>query len=798
MQNFNVVQDPADATGATYMTLEDYELAATADITQKPKPFVPMAMPMRLTDNEKCNTENPKPYCDGSFIDNPDSDIDPLAYGLKDMCVATIEVPTGQNDELKPVCVDDTGLPNLGNTAATRARLGLYSYESGEDLALEGGERVEDIDVDMDAFTVIVAEEDKGLGKFGYKVDADGVFVLDADGYAEECTIVKGDDADPSCQPFDEGKNLTYHSFSMSLTDAVGGTEKNPANVEDTLVENLTHHWNQLNQPEVNWKTGDFYPVMNTADLWGFGDYDFDIWNTEIARRGSLLAQDIDAVGKDGLFAFPTWKQGTMNQGGPADVLARRIVAKDNWKVKDGNPYAFTNVECDEWLYTEGENPYFPDGLCTATPINLSATVPDTAVETDTGNTEGILPVLTEGEGDFLISTVNPILEGKILDDGDDNTTDSNTTKVLTWHSCPAAFDPVSGIETVTCEDDSREDSDSTLADQTWYNPLEVAKGHRGFLDGDMVMLLYAWSPNYRLNTKGNDRYDLYIRRSFDAGQTWTTTPGGGEKDSEGVAYGGDGTVTCETYRSEVTGDSEQVDEPRACSSYEAGAAEQPRNVTQHSSMRTTTLDPRYAMTGSPYGVSIESELFGITPPNYMVGDEVDGEDIRDASRFFIVYETGDNTTAAEGEPEPLDLFYSRAVNYGDDYVVWDDDAELDGESDLCYPSNPHDDIDPDTGVAEELIGSGFCNEFDQMESGTPGLEASESSLQANPGGEFLYGAWTQIMITEEEIGKSGKTRVTVEESDAMARRVWWIDGFTSDEFDWQFGQGTGDGVPAN
>ena len=40
-------------------------------------------------------------------------------------------------------------------------------------------------------------------------------------------------------------------------------------------------------------------------------------------------------------------------------------------------------------------------------------------------------------------------------------------------------------------------------------------------------------------------------------------------------------------------------------------------------------------------------------------------------SRYFIVYETGDNTTTAEGEPEPLDLFYSRAVNFGDDYQVW-------------------------------------------------------------------------------------------------------------------------------
>ena len=43
-------------------------------------------------------------------------------------------------------------------------------------------------------------------------------------------------------------------------------------------------------------------------------------------------------------------------------------------------------------------------------------------------------------------------------------------------------------------------------------------------------------------------------------------------------------------------------------------------------------------------------------------------DDERDPSKFFIVYETGDNTTVAEGEAVPLDLFYSRATDWGDDY----------------------------------------------------------------------------------------------------------------------------------
>ena len=68
-------------------------------------------------------------------------------------------------------------------------------------------------------------------------------------------------------------------------------------------------------------------------------------------------------------------------------------------------------------------------------------------------------------------------------------------------------------------------DDDNDLDDQSWENPFDVAKGHRGYLDGDIVMMMYAWSPNWNSNSVGNDHYNLYVRRSFDGGVTWTTTP---------------------------------------------------------------------------------------------------------------------------------------------------------------------------------------------------------------------------------------------------------------------------------
>jgi hypothetical protein len=722
--HFEAVEHPTDSTHI--MTFQEF---INAGIPTKPQVGIPMAMPMRVTDNARCNVTNPLPYCNGSAIQADFQDLlNPLAYGLKDNCAALTTIPTGPQNTPSDICVTQDGLPLVGNIAATRPRLGLHGYTSSNNPN-------DPID---SAFVIFQAEESKGLGAFGFTETGEAGTPCDPE-------------EDEDCIAFDEGKNLFYYSFSMSLTDRFA------ADPRDGLIANLSGHGNMLNQPEVNWTTGEFYPVRNTADMWDFGDYNYDIWNTEIARRGSLLTQDIVNVNtltskaKAGLIAVPAWKQGIMNQGGPADVMLRRIIIPRGWTVHRGNPYAFRNMDCKNWLYGRGrdgvpENPFYPDGLCMDSAINLSGTIPDSCTDSQTGGDVECPKVNLGLGGTFGVSDTNPVLQGK-------DVVTPNTTKVLSWHQCPASFTTVSaseGLEVLNCDTDIRTDS-STLRDQSWYNPLDVAKGHRGFLDGDFVMILYAWSPNWRTNAVGNDRYELYVRRSFDGGQTWTTLPSK-YRHWDNVAYSGAGTTTCETFRATETG-SGNVTEPRACNAYAAGAAEQARNVTQHKSMRITTLDPRYAPTGDT--IIADPFLVGIPDPV--------GEDLRDPSRYFIIYETGDNTSTAEGEPEPEDLFYSRAVMFGDHYQVWAEETDLS----VCYPSATYETM-PD--VPEEIVGSGFCNEFDQMEQGSPGLEASESSVVANPGGEFLYSVWAQF-LHDESTGE-------LIESDAMARRVWWLDNY--------------------
>ena len=726
---FDYVQDVENEGAPINVLAHDLLLSGT------PKVFVPMAIPMRLTNNDKCKVDEDSGlladtslYChDSDFVLEDGSIIGASDFGLKDQCIDTVDVPTGPNDDLKPICVSEDGLPNIANTGSTRPRTSLQPSDTGA------------------GWVIVAAEESKGLGAFFYYPDG------------TECVE---DREDPLCQE-EIGKNQWYFSFDM-------GTPDTSADLSETsLVKNLVSQGNMLNQPEVYWETGEFYPLMDTSVMWEFPSYNFYIYNTEIARRSSLLVQSTAKAGESGLVAIPSWKQGPMRQGGPADTMLRRIIAGNGPSL---NPYHFTNMDCDSWDFTDGSNPYYPDGVCLEPATNLSSVVADICTDTATGETgPDVCPTVTFGTSTYGIGDTNPILQGYIQQDG-------NTQKVLTWHQCPSdGVQEAGDIDAVTCDTDNRTDEYVNLQDQSWYNPLDVSKGHRGFLDGDMVMYMYAWSPNWRLNAKGKDRYDLYVRRSFDGGATWTTTPESGTAGDGITAFNGDGTVTCETYRSEDTQASGDAPEPQVCYSYAAGGAEQARNVTQHSRMRVTTLDPRYAPTAaSIVDYACVDDLDPTVDPNVMTCDDkstLHDSDLRDPSRYFMVFETGDNRTVEEGEAEPLDLFYSRAINFGDDYVVWAEESGTTDEQFGCYPSVAHDD---EKVIGTPADGSGFCNEFDRMNA-RGDTHSSEASLEANPDGSKMYGVWAQWAFDDlgEEI-----------ESDAMSRRLWWIDDYISTNTD--------------
>jgi len=453
------------------------------------------------------------------------------------------------------------------------------------------------------------------------------------------------------------------------------------------------------------------------------------------------------------------------------------FIDPDYWTGDEGtsNPYAYQNMKC-EWYDGEGNifdgivlfdpesdpNPYYPNGLCTAPTINLSGRTPhdcDVTGSSD-GNCPGEVPEelvcngLENASGTFgqlCSSTVDPE-DNQLLD------------KLLSWYECPGwngedvSNNGITGASTVPGECYTEDESiilQANLDDRSWYNPMEISKAHRGFIDGDYINMMYAWSPNWKLNAVGRDRYELFMRRSFDGGITWTTTPTSFTA-SDGESYIGSGTVTCETWRDGA----DSTTDSHICTAYEAGVPEQSRDVSQHKSMKITTLDPRYTPTFA--GMATEGDL------EWALFEPLDPTDIRNPSRSFVVFESGDNTTVAVGEAEPLNLDYGRAEVFGDHYTVWTeiDTGYADSGLDDCYPNNPQGTTD-----APWAVGTGFCNEFDTLE-GFPQALSEEASLASSAWGDFLYGVWGQFNIDDNGDFVDG---------DNMFRRVWYLDNYVSE-----------------
>ncbi|NIV37854.1 MAG: hypothetical protein GWN58_53115, partial [Anaerolineae bacterium] len=84
----------------------------------------------------------------------------------------------------------------------------------------------------------------------------------------------------------------------------------------------------------------------------------------------------------------------------------------------------------------------------------------------------------------------------------------------------PTAEDPYGAVKVVEWVQ-----TPENLTDLSSTNPYDDARAHRGAIRGDFVVMGYSYTPNWAASRNGNDKYDFYVRRSFDGGQTWTTDP---------------------------------------------------------------------------------------------------------------------------------------------------------------------------------------------------------------------------------------------------------------------------------
>lgn len=672
---------------------DDTDTATAVDIaeyegTTMPKVAIPMAMPIRLTDNKMCKETGSDVYCYVNFddVDPYGSTVlpvvnwdDPAAVksgitqsGESTLCGTIVEWTNPGKTTLN-LCQTKDGRVLQGRVGASRPRVNVQPYNS-----LFVVDDVNDTTEYDSAIVIMGAEESKALGEGS---------------------------TDEDVEPEDIGKNMWYYSF-------------------DLLNPIFVQQGGMLNQPAVcgpqdeDCTEDDFFPLL-------VDDFENDFYETEIARRFSHMSQPIHQFGPAGISSVLIVKQGIINQGGPADIFLRLTKVPEDmvWEpceldgdettieqcLPEGyNPYAYENMICENpdgasgWVYlpddendtregTVEANPRYVQGLCLSNMINVSGT---SIVSCD--------------------GTVGDCADAFPWDGGGDTT----FPKVTEWSQCGPDYD---GTFTACSEEEN------TLDDQSWENPYDVSKGHRGYLDGDFIMMMYAWSPNWQANSVGNDHYNLYARRSFDGGQTWTTLP---DEFLDTIILPEDVTVvtgeteTCENYKNGTT-------ITTVCTPYDEGEFEQARNLSQLIGNKITVLDPRYTPTGGLKMLPI-SDLKETGFTGY-------DDDLRDPSKFFIVYETGDNTTVAEGEATPLDLFYSRATNWGDQY-------------DLIEYDN--------SGTGVPTMG------FDWLEHDHDDLSGEAANL-ANNGGNFYYAIWNQWQEDEEE---------HVSESDAIFRRIMYIE----------------------
>jgi hypothetical protein len=635
--------------------------------TNRPKVFETMAMPVRLTDNEKCELVDgqPKTNAEGEITMPWCYDLDvgdgtpegrSTPDGIGDLCPLSRTVApdgtvtyalvdesrvlqwTNSQGITMDICVSDDGRLINGQTGSSRTRLMMEGYDRAD------GTR--------SAWVALIYEESKGLGA----------------GHTEE-------------DPLDIGKDSMYHSFDMFEPDLAAAGHM--LNMPETADEELAELYGVA--------VGDFLPLIpsDLAVALAGGDPEAaepDQYNTSIGRRGSLMLQPAARMIESGYPAGMTtavllYKSGADRQGGPADIFMRRTVLPPDFDPATDNPFAVDNLVCDEFdtSLSDGDYPTYPYtsypyGLCIRGARNLSSTTPLTLEPLDNADSDP---------------------EHGILD------------RVLTW-----------------------EQTEKNVFDEDWTNKYDVGKGHRGFIDGDFVMIMYGWSPNWLATSKGHEPYNLYIRRSFDGGETWTTTP---------ADLGGDGT----TY-DQVNGVGDRVwTETRTLG---PGDFEPARNVSQITSSKETTLDPRYTPTN--LGTQTDVSRILLADGTYQVLEPTDPlYDLRDPSKFFAVYETGDATVVlTAGEADPWDLYASRATEYGDEWDIVDVYAQ--GQ-----------------GVWEER--------WDWVENKEE-TRAGESSIAASPDGQFAWIAWNQWSQHETDVNEDGFEDVT--ESDPMFRRLWWDD----------------------
>jgi len=284
------------------------------------------------------------------------------------------------------------------------------------------------------------------------------------------------------------------------------------------------------------------------------------------------------------------------------------------------------------------------------------------------------------------MSTVNPTLVTPSM--GEPTSDDPyGAVKVLRWAQTPDELSASSG-----------------------KNPYEDARAHRGGIRGDFVVMGYSYTPNWAASRNGHDKYDLFVRRSFDGGQTWTTDP-----DGEGVTHcqsfktlGEDGTLL-----RDLEGD---IVREEVCTDYANGEFEQAHNLSQMKNSKESVIEPRIVATPGTIKDPATGEWTGIA------------EDKQNKNVFYVTYGTATNPPVLHGDtdevqeyPVPLDLLYSFSRDKGESYALssWVVNPDSDGYN-----------------AGETVYRWGYLARGD--------AEQGEAQIRMTPDGSRFYSTWLE------------------------------------------------------
>jgi len=584
------------------------------DVTGRPKALVPMALPVRLSDNDAVNTDNllvelggdgyPLEDGEGNWTPIPNYDANSdgdgthaYGYEIEGLCEGFYEF-TNYNDELKKVCITEDGRLLDGDTGASRPNVFLQTYTNNN------GTPTDTTDDFKSAWAILAYEETKGAGI----------------GPPDH----EGDDPPYGDEPLpEEGKNVIYHSFDFRNPDVVSA-----GNIINLPERDADGNMMYLREVSLD---GDGNLVYGELILDYLGQPQLAYEN---ARRPRFIIQSKNAattMGTTNTVMLVLYKEGQEGMGRPSDIMLRRFVSDT-----PGNPYRFDNIVCNAWEVADNGLTVCVDGT-----QNMSSVTP----------TE-----VTDSMGD------------------------------------PTSEDPYGAVKVVQWEQ-----TVENLADASWVNSYDDARAHRGAIRGDVVLMGFSYTPNWAAARNGNDKYDFYVRRSFDGGLTWTTDPLGG------------GVTHCDTFTDPLTKEKTEV-----CNTYAAGDFEQARNLSQLPNSKESVIEPR--IVGAPGTIKVDGVWTGIS------------EDKQNPNVFYVSYGTATNPPVVHGDsdevqefPAPLDLYYSFTQDKGESYV------------EVAWDVNP----DSDGNFAGETV-----YRWDFLAKGEP--EQGEAQLRMTPDGSRFYATWLQ------------------------------------------------------